>query len=86
MSVHLMSVALAHSRTPEEVLAGHDGYSLSGISVGRIRELTLGVVRVPLEAAPEHAEVLGPKPKSVRRKLATMCHWVMLRKGHDAVP
>jgi len=85
MSVHLESVALAHSRTAETVLAGHDGYSLAGIAVGRIRELALGVVRIPLEAAPEHAEVLGPKPKSVRRTLATTCHWVLLRNGRDAV-
>jgi len=60
------------------VLAGHLGFGLVALSALQVRECGLEVVRKPMEGQPPgHAEVVGKKTKSISRKLAKACRWVV---------
>jgi hypothetical protein len=76
MSVALAEVVLAAGRTPNTVLAGHEGYALAAITAGLVRSCGQGVTRDPKSEEPAHALVFGPKPKSVQRRLAKGATWV----------
>lgn len=77
MSVILADVLTQTGRTPEAILAGHEGFALAAITAGRARECGQGVAREPLPDEPAHAVVFGEKSKRVRRKLAEEARWVV---------
>lgn len=63
--------------TEADALAGHTGFGLVSFKVSLARELNQGIQRDPVEDAPAHVLVFGPKTKSVRRKLAAGAQWVI---------
>ena len=83
MSVAIAQIAEEHGREPKDILKDHDGYGLAGLVVQDVRENNLGVCKKPLPDQPEHGEVFGPKPKSVRRNLALAAFWVIKPVGVD---
>jgi len=77
MSVVLTEVAIAVGRGPAQILTGHERFSLASITAGLARECGQAVVRDPLPEEPAHGLVIGPKPKSVQRRLAKATIWVV---------
>ena len=77
MSVILAELFLATGRGPTESLLGHEGFALATITAGLTRTCGQGVVRDPLPEEPAHALVVGPKPKSVQRRLAKAAAWAI---------
>jgi hypothetical protein len=77
MSVTLAELVLESGRGPQDVINGLEGFKLSSFPVSLARSLGQGMERKPLEQEPAHAEVFGPKPESVRRKLAKGSQWVI---------
>jgi hypothetical protein len=77
MSVVLAETAAAVGRGPAQILIGHERFALASITVGLARECGQGVVRDPLPDEPAHGLVIGPKPKSVQRRLAKAAVWVI---------
>ena len=76
-SVFLAEVVLSAGRGPVDVLLGHESFALAAISAGAARGCGQEVVRDPLPDEPAHALVVGPKPKSVQRRLAKAAVWVI---------
>jgi len=77
MSIVLAEVATAVGRGPVQILTGHEQFTLASITAGLARECGQGVVRDPLPDEPAHGLVIGPKPKSVQRRLAKAAAWVI---------
>jgi hypothetical protein len=77
MSVALGDDVLAAGREPVTVLAGHDDFFLASVRAALARSLKQGIVRRPTQVEPAHAEVLGRKTDSVRRKFARAAVWVI---------
>ncbi len=77
MSVVLGKEVLAANRGPESVLTGLDGYGLVEFTAGLARESGQSVIRAPTQQEPAHAEVVGKKTGSVRRKLARSSTWII---------
>ena len=88
-----MSVVLADpNRDPQEVVdaverQGLDPneFGLVSFLAGHARDQGLGVIRAPLPDEPAHANVLGPKPGSVRRALRAVSRWVIRPSGWEDV-
>ena len=84
---HPMSVVLAEAAavvpSPAQVLTGHERFALASITAALARECGQGVVRDPLPDEPAHGLVVGPKPKSVQRRLAKTAEWVIPPKEPD---
>jgi hypothetical protein len=77
MSVVLADAAAAVGRGPAQVLTGHERFALASITSGLAQECGQGVVRDPLPDEPAHCLVVGPKAKSVQRRLAKAAAWVV---------
>jgi|GEM_PF-4445413 len=50
----------------EHSLAGHPEFGLVSIPVGEVRDVELGIIRVPLPDNPHHAHLQGKKTQSRR--------------------
>lgn len=73
-----MSVVIVREdRPPEEVLAGHEGFGLVELNAAELVAMGLLVQRDPQPEEQDHAVVIGPKPQSVRRRMAKNCRWVI---------
>jgi hypothetical protein len=72
-----MSVNIADETTTEDTLRGFEDHFVVSLGVGFVRGLNQGVVRKPLEENPAHAEVIGKKTKSVKKKLSDASSWVV---------
>ena len=77
MSVLLGEEVTGAGRDPVSVLSGHTGFALAAVAAGLTRACGQAVVRDPLPGEPAHALVVGPKPKSVQRRLAKSAVWVV---------
>jgi hypothetical protein len=77
MSVTWAEMLAQISRSPTDVLTGHEGFALASITAGLARECEQGVAPDPLPEDPAHAVVFGEKPKRIRRKLAYGSYWVI---------
>ena len=77
MSVHLANILKLHGLGAESILVGHDGYAIAGILAELARTNGQGICQKPLDNAPAHAEVFGPKPESVRQRFAKASHWII---------
>jgi hypothetical protein len=77
MSVVLGEVLAQTGRSPDSVLAGHEGFALASVTAGLARECSQGIAREPLPDEPAHAVVFGDKPKRIQRKLAQDSRWVI---------
>ncbi len=77
MSVVLAEVAAAVGRGPAQILTGHERFALASITARLARECGQAVVRDPLPDEPAHGLVIGPKPKSVQRRLAKAAAWLV---------
>lgn len=74
-SILIAEVVLAGRRGPEVVV--HEGYGLASLKAREARECGQAVVRDPLPDEPAHGLLVGPKTKSVRRRLAAAACWVI---------
>ena len=77
MSIHLGRDALEAGYRPEDVLVGHDGYALAGLTAGLARDHEQGVAREPLADQIAHGIVFGPKGKRIRKALVRGATWVV---------
>lgn len=77
MSVHLLCVLEQSGNAAESVLEGHEGFGLVAITVKLVRDCGQAIRRVPAPNDPAHAEVVGPKTQSVRRRLARGATWLV---------
>lgn len=87
MSVQLEDVLRELGQEPDSALRNHEGFALAAITAGLVRSCNQGVVRNPTGDDPAHAEVVGDKPKSVRKRLAKSAVWVVFPEvvaGSDA--
>lgn len=73
-----MSVVMADdSRDPVDILDKHEGFALVTLTVSGLLELGQQVIRDPQPSEPDHALVVGPKTKAVRRAMAKQARWVV---------
>ena len=73
-----MSVVIARAdRDPQEVLQGHPGFGLVELGEVDLEALGQEIVSDPLPQEPDHALVVGDKPKGVQRNIAKAAHWVV---------
>jgi len=77
MSVLLQDLVLASGRTAESVLPSREEFALASITAGFARSCNQGVVRTPQLDEPAHADVVGNKTESVRKRLAKEARWVV---------
>ena len=81
MSVLLAQVVADTGRGPQDAVSGYSGFALASITAGLSRSCKQGVAREPLTEERAHAVVFGPKPQSVRRKLAKGADWIIPPSG-----
>jgi hypothetical protein len=62
---------------PATYAARWGAYGVVAISVQQLRDLGLGVTKVPTEDDPDHVSVHGEKKKSITRALAKVARWVV---------
>ena len=55
----------------ENYVAAHEGYGVAELTAGLARSAGQGVVRVPEEGEIGHGHLVGEKPGSVKKRLAT---------------
>lgn len=77
MSVVLGPEAHRLGRGPLHMLEGHPEFAVATLTAGTARQHGQGVIRDPLPEDPAHGLVHGPKPKSIRRKLAAASVWLV---------
>ena len=77
MSVLLADLLSEVGRGASDVLADYEGYALAAITAGLARRCKQVVVRAPLRDVPAHAEVVGKKTDSVRKRFAVASRWVL---------
>jgi len=65
-----MSVDWTQLSTVEDTLSGYEGFGVASISADLCWSLSQQVERVPLQGNPAHCDVVGEKPKPVRRAFA----------------
>lgn len=78
MSVVLGDEVLAAGRTADSVVHAHPGFAVAALTARQARDDGQRVVRDPRPDEPAHAIVVGPKPRSVRRRWAKSARWVVL--------
>lgn len=79
MSIVLGKDASAKGRDGATLLTKFEGYSLVEITAGQARASSQIVYRAPTSDEPDHGEVKGEKPKSVRKHFSRLARWVVLR-------
>src|SRR3546814_4548338 len=57
------------ARLPEDSLVGHPGHGLVTLTAADVRELGLGVIRVPQAGNVDHCQLQGRKKKTRKRDL-----------------
>lgn len=62
---------------PEQAIAGHEGYGVASFLAGLARACGQSVRRDPTRDQPAHALVIGPKPKTVLRRLVEGSTWLI---------
>lgn len=78
MSVDIASEMEAHNLTPQDCLHGHEStHALAAISVGIVRSIGLGVLKVPLDSNAAHGQVTGRKSRKNRKELARASDWIV---------
>jgi hypothetical protein len=75
---HEISVFVAELVSPDEMLSGHDDFSLVALTAGEIMALGYSVSRDDPVGNPAHAFFPSPK-KSHARAIAKMARWVVLK-------
>lgn len=70
MSVYRKAVIHDGGGSVCRIMAGHEGYGLAGLTAAQFRAKQQTVCAAPLPREPAHAQVCGPKPKSVCRSFA----------------
>ncbi|MCC6680638.1 MAG: hypothetical protein IT445_07020 [Phycisphaeraceae bacterium] len=73
MSVHLAELVRNSGGDERDVLANYAGCGLASFKASVARKHGQGIYRHPRPEDPSHAEVFGPKPRSVQRALAKEC-------------
>lgn len=76
-SVHLAEVASAVGLRPADILQRYDGYGMASLTAGQARGCGQAVGPDALPDDPTHGYIAGPKPKSVKRRLAAAAVWVI---------
>ena len=67
-----MSVSIAaEAQGQDSMLENYEGYGLASFTAGHARNCEQILQRAPTEDDPAHAHVLGPKTRSVKRRLLT---------------
>lgn len=56
--------------SPTAYLGSHRGYGVAELTVGLVRQVGRGVVRVPEQGEVAHGHVVGDETKSIKRRLA----------------
>ena len=77
MSVLLGDMVVSGGRTADDIIAEHPGHGVVSFTAGLARELKQGVMKVPLDNEPAHAEVFGKKTSSVKKALVRRSHWII---------
>lgn len=75
-SIHLEEVARAIGLTAEAILSSYVGYGMASLTAGQGRACGQNVGRFG-DDDPTHGFIAGQKTKSVRKKLAAACVWVI---------
>lgn len=81
MSVALADVLAERGAGASDYLAGHTDFALVSLTAGLARGCNQKVARDPLLDEPAHALVVGKKTRSVRKRFATECRWVVSPLG-----
>lgn len=64
-----MSVSIAAESRQDHLLRNHEGYGLASFTAGHARGCKQILQRAPTPDDPAHAHVVGPKTRSVKRRL-----------------
>lgn len=76
-SVWISSVARAHNGSPDDLVAGHEGYGAVEFTAGTARELGQAVSREPEPDQPAHGHVTGRKSRKTRSEFAKRSAWLI---------
>ncbi|HMQ14583.1 MAG TPA: hypothetical protein PKC49_01295 [Phycisphaerae bacterium] len=74
-SILIAEAVFTTRRGPEDVV--HEGYGLASLTAGQARQCGQAVARDPLPNEPAHGLLVGPKTKSIRKRLAAAAAWVI---------
>ena len=78
MSVFVENTMIACGQTATALLQDEwANHFVAAITAGWARQCEQGVVPSPTETEPAHADVRGPKPTNMRKKLAKPAEWVI---------
>jgi hypothetical protein len=82
MSIALEDTLACLGRTPESIAEGKDRY-LVALEAGYVRSepFKQDVRRSPKDGEPEHGDVVGAKPKSLRNAFAEAAEWIVPADG-----
>ena len=76
-SVHLEVIARAIGLAAEKILTPFVGYGMASLAAGQARACNQSVGRDPQPDDPTHGFLGGQKTKSVKKRLAAACLWVI---------
>ena len=76
-SVHLKEVVERLGLSLDAVVQDRSKFALASLTARQVREHRQVINRMPEPGDPAHAHVLGEKPGSVQRALATVAVWVL---------
>ena len=71
-----LSAVIANECPLETLLRKHETYGVASFTVGFVREIGYGVIRVPDEELPGHIHITGKKTDGRSRALARRCSMV----------
>ena len=77
MSVYRRDVIESEGGDARRVMTGHEDYALAALTAGQVRSKNQTVFPDPLPEESSHAEICGPKPKSIMRWFARQAAWVI---------
>jgi hypothetical protein len=83
LSGQLASIVDAQGLTPERYVKGMKGHGIVSLRVGYLRGKGQEVRLSPELGDPAHVDVVGEKPRSLRREFATEAEWVVLPEPRD---
>lgn len=81
MSVRVASMVLAAGLEVESILVGKEAFGVVALTAGLLRRDKQILVQDPKPEGPGHYDVVGDKPKGVKRRWAKGCQWVRKPKG-----
>lgn len=77
MSAYRRDIVDSETGGLQRVMAGHAGFGLASLTARQFRFEQQTICPDPLPEESSHAKICGPKPHSVRRRLAKQAIWAI---------